>query len=235
MKKFYTLVSSEKTQNGYNVLLDGNTLKTQEKSTFHAPNESIANRVVEEWSSQNETIHPDAMPFTQILSTKIDRIAHMREAIKQTLLKYIDTDLICYMTENPEELAKQQSEIWGPWQNWFEKSAGVDLKTTNGLEAVEQSHEVHEFISRYIDGLDDDHFTILQLVASVSGSVILSIAFTDGKASADDILTAIYIEENFKNTLYDAEKYGEDPVIEKKKKADKANLFAYQDYLQSLS
>lgn len=235
MKKFYTLVSTEKCAGGYNILLDSRILKTQDKLDLLAPNEDIANRVVREWADQSDFIVPDTMPFTQILSTKIDRIAQDRDAITQVLLKYVDTDLLCYLASAPDGLVHAQNKKWACWRSWFEGEFGVEpLETTTGLDALKQEQAIHQSIAHYIEGLADDHFTVFQLVASMSGSLLLSMAFTAGKARSDEVFEAMYVEEHFKDTLYNAEKYGVDPIAEKKQKEDKDNLQAYEDYLSSL-
>ena len=236
MKKFYTVVSTEKCEGGYNILLDSRTLKTQGKVPLFAPNEDIANRVVREWADQTDMIVPDTMPFTQVLSTKIDRIAQNRNAITEVLLKYVDTDLLCYLAATPEGLVQAQKEKWACWRFWFEETFGgaESLKTTTDLKACKQEPSIHKNIEKYITSLDDDHYTVFQLIASMSGSLLLAMAFTAGKAGCDEVFEAMYVEEHFKDALYNAEKYGVDPIAEKKQRADQDDLRAYEDYLSSL-
>lgn len=234
MKRFYKLVSTEKVEGGYHILLDGRPVKTKAKAFLCAPNEGVADRLMQEWAAQTDDIVPDTMPFTQILNTQIDRVSAERDVMSATILKYLDTDLLCYPTDMPEELAKQQHKIWQPFLDGFEKEFGHALRTTTTLEAVKHPAEAHEAVARYVHGLDDAHFTILQLVTSVSGSLILALAMVRSGASASVALEACFVEETFKDALYNAEKYGEDPMLEKSKKSAMLDFSAAEDYIALL-
>ncbi len=231
MKRFYKLVSIDKTDNGYHILLDGKPVKTKSGAFLCASNKAIATRIMQEWASQGDNILPDTMPFTQILNTKIDRVSCERAAMRAYILKYLNTDLICYFANNPKDLVNQQKDKWQFWINWFENEFDCNLKTTTGLFALTQSQKAYDAAARYIDALDDEHFTILQLITSVSGSIILSIALTKGAASARQIFDACFVEENFQETLYDSEKHGGDPMLIKEQKASMQDFQAAQDYL----
>ena len=235
MKRFYKMVSTEQSGDGYHILLDGRSVKTKSGQNLHAYNEAIANHIVEEWASQGDDIIPDTMPFTQILNTKQDRVSQERDAMCVSVLKYLDTDLICYFADDPQALIDLQKEQWQPILDWFEQEFSVVLKTTSSLVAVTQPDEAHKVVQDYVESLEDEHFTILQLVTSVSGSLLLALAFMHGAIDAQGVFDACYVEETYKNTLYNAEKYGVDPMLEKTQQSVMADLSAAQDYLQALS
>ena len=88
MKRFYTLVSTQKEQGGYLVMLDGRAVNTPAKTKLLCETENLANEVVKEWAAQVETIKPDTMPLTQLVSTKLDQVAQQREAMTKEVLKY---------------------------------------------------------------------------------------------------------------------------------------------------
>ncbi len=235
MKRFYTLVSTEKTgDSGYGIFLDGKPVKTRAGRLLSAPNLDVANKVVREWSAQEDRVEPDTMPFTQILNTKIDRVADARAAISASILKYLDTDLICYPAPEPDELCSRQEKYWQPHRNWFNQHFGCNLLVTTDLQALSQPQELHNIVRDYVDSLNDDLFTILQLVTSLSGSLILSLAFVNGQASAKDVFDARFVEENYKSDLYNADKYGVDPSLEKSQEQIMRDLTAAGEYLELL-
>lgn len=231
MKKFYKLVSTSPQDGGYHILLDGRSVKTKSGSPLLAPNERVANAIVKEWMAQGDEIIPDTMPLTQILNTQMDRVRSERSVMMQSIQKYLDTDLICYIADVPAELVNRQERLWSPWREWFYQKFGVALETTSGLAALKQPVEAHESVGQYIKSLNDDNFTVLQLVTALSGSVILALAFVEGSAKAQDVYDASFVEEQFKDDLYDSEKYGSDPMIEKKQKAMLSDLHACEIYL----
>lgn len=234
MKRFYKMVSTKETGNGYEVLLDDRSVKTPAKNTLTAPSKTLADFVMQEWARQEDQILPDTMPLTQILSTKIDRVSQEREAMTAALLKYLDTDLICYHTDDPPELEQKQKEAWQPWLDWFKNEFGSELQTTSGLTALSQSPEAHEAVQTYVTDIDDDKFTALGLAVPLCGSLVLGLAFTKNAITADDAFAAARVEERFKADIYDEEKYGPDPAQEKKDKAALADLQAAENFLKAL-
>jgi len=235
MKRFYKLVSTQKTNGGYLVTLDGRPVKTAMKHELLAANEDIANALVREWSAQEEAIVPDTMPITQILNTKIDRVTHERSAIEVYVFKYLDTDLLCYRTDNPPELKTAQENAWDEYLTWFENEYCTPLETTYGLSALSQPKATHEKAQAAIKDLNDDHFTVLQLITSLSGSIVLALAAIHGKADAKQIYAAMRVEENFKAEIYNEEFYGGDPAQEEKDKAIQLDLNAAVEYLTLLN
>ncbi len=234
MKRFYNLVSIDKVDNGYHILLDNRPVKTKLKAFLCAPNEAIASRISCEWANQGDDIIPDSMPFMQILTTQIDRVSKERDVMSAAIFKYLDTDLLCYVATAPEGLVKLQQDKWQIWLDWFEGEFGYKLETTTGLAALTHAASAHKAVADYVGGLDDRCFTILQIVTSVSGSLILGLALVKGAANASQILDACFIEEMFKDTLYDADKYGADPILEKAQKSAMQDLTAAHDYLSLL-
>lgn len=235
MKRFYKLVSTQKADGGYLIMLDGRPVKTALKAELLASNENLANALVLEWSGQQDDIIPDSMPLTQILSTKIDRVAKERDAMQSLLFKYLDTDLLCYRTDQPSELKKAQQEAWDPHLEWFETEYGTTLETTEELTALEQPKTAHQAVQSKVKKLDDDKFTIVQLITSTCGSLILGLAALAGKANADEIYTAMRVEEHFKAEIYNEDFYGGDPAQEEKDKAIQEDLKASMQYLELLA
>ena len=144
MKRFYKLVSTEKVGGGFYILLDGKPVKTKSGAHLLASNEAIANRLMQEWAAQEEHILPNTMPFTQIINTIIDRVSVERDVMSAAVLKYLDTDLICYFADEPEALVKLQKDKWQPWLDWFEGKFDCKLKTTTDLAALTQEQSAHD-------------------------------------------------------------------------------------------
>lgn len=235
MKRFYTLVSTHAVDEGFEIHLDGRPVKTPMKQTLHAPNEAVANALQAEWAGQGEEITPDDMPLTQILSTQIDRIGAERHTIETTLLKYLDTDLICYFTEHPPTLKTAQEDAWMPYLRWFETYFKTPLATTTDIKAITQAPAAHRAVKDYVSALDDAYFTVLQLIASLAGSITLAMAALEEGKSTADLFTAMRVEENFKAEIYNEDFYGPDPAQNEKDQATKTELDAALHYLSLLS
>ncbi|MCK5373930.1 MAG: ATP12 chaperone family protein [Alphaproteobacteria bacterium] len=235
MKRFYKLVSHEENPEGCAILLDGRAVKTKSGALLYAQNEEIANEIVREWAGQGEEINPDTMPFTQILNTRIDQVSKKREAMSVTVLKYIDTDLICYPTDMPQELYELQEQHWGKWREWIKERFGYDLFVTTGLNVLEQKKELKEAVTGHIDAMSDDIFTLLQVVVPLSGSLVLGLALIEGQARADEIFKACFVEEHYKDGIYMVDEYGRDPLSEHKQQSCLRDLETCETYRRHLT
>lgn len=234
MKRFYKITSVEKTDGGYKVMLDGKPVKTKSGRLLLAPNERIANAIMREWAAQVELIKPDTMPLTQIVNTCLDRVSVERGTMERNILKYLDTDLLCYRADRPNELVERQNMLWQRGLDWFEQRFSSTLLVTSGLFALKQPQEAHTAVSNYVRALPDDVFTILQIVTSLAGSLVLGLAFIERAITPEQVFSAMYVEEQFKEDLYDAEKYGSDPLLVKVQAAAKIDLDGCDVYLSML-
>ncbi len=235
MKRFYKTVSTLNAKGaGYHILLDGKPIKTKSGKPLSAENEAIANIIMQEWAAQKGTINPDSMPFMQLLSTKIDRVSTERKTMSAEILKYLDTDLLCYRAAHPPALVDLQNTKWQPWLDWFAKTYAAKLATTTSLSALHHPDSVHKAVSEKVESLDDSQFTALQLATAISGSIILALALIEGKAGARDVLDAYFLEEDYKDSLYNAEKHGPDPLIAGRKKSALQDLEACALYIALL-
>lgn len=231
MKRFYTLASHKKVDGGYEIQLDGKVVKTPSGQPMVTLTKSLADVIIAEWGAQEDKIKPDTMPMTQILTTKIDKIRD-REAITEAAMRYLDTDLVCYWAKEPADVAARQKEVWGRWVKWFDTHFEVPLYTTTKIEALTQDPEAHKRAWNYIESLDDAYFTILHIVTSLSGSLILALAFTEGEITPEELFEASYLEELYRGELYNEELHGAAPNEEAEREDFKRDIAAAQTYLE---
>lgn len=233
MKRFYKLVSVNQEAEGWTIHLDTKPVKTPGRVPLLASSEALANAVAGEWMAQETVIDPESMPLTQILSTQIDQVQTQRDAMSAEVLKYLNTDLLCYRAgKEPEGQAEKQIESWDPWLEWFQTRFETPLETTIDLVALKQPPAAHEAVKAAVEALDDVKFTVLQLTVPLSGSLVLSLAFVEGAITPQQIFDATHVEEHFKDAIYDAEKHGIDPLQEKKDVAMMRDLEAAAEFLK---
>ncbi|HEY8191014.1 MAG TPA: ATP12 family protein [Alphaproteobacteria bacterium] len=234
MKKFYKVVTAAPVFGGYEIHLDGRPVKTPGAAPLVAPTQKLADVIVREWAGQDKDIVPESMPLTQILITAQDRVPRERAVMEKTVLAFLDTDLLCYRAVLPAAVAERQSREWDPWLDWFEKKYGVPLQTTESLLAVKQPDEAHAVVAAAVRVLDHMAFTVLQLAASLSGSLVLGLAFVTGAATPEQVFAAAHVEESFKGEIYDEAKYGVAPNDEKRRAGMLRDLEAARAFLSLL-
>jgi len=215
VKKFYKLVTIQKENNLYKIHLDGKIIKTPSGGQLSSDNKEVAEIIMEEWASQTDVINPKTMPVTQIITTFMDRVSKERDAMHDLLVAYFNTDLICYHAPDPPEMKNRQEKEWGKWLDWFEQRYNHKLDITYGLSAIKQADDINWVIDREVRNLSDINFTLLQLVTSISGSIILGLAFIYKSASPEDIFNATNVEESIKAEIYNEAFYGKSPTQEK--------------------
>jgi chaperone required for assembly of F1-ATPase len=233
MKKFYKSVSIQEIDQGYSICLDGKAIKTQNKNLLFTKKKNLADLIVKEWDSQGEDIKASYMYFTQFLGTAIDYICIQRNIISEKLMNFLNTDLLCFRTTYPADLANRQETLWDPWIKWFDKEAGVELKVTRDLIALEQPGKAIAYVGSVLEKLDDNALTICHFITTLSGSIILGLAFIEGKISPEEVLEIINVEDNYKAEVYNEAHHGRAPHVETKLDLLKAELAASEQYLQA--
>ena len=216
MKKFYHLVAVNHYPEGYAVLLDAKPIRTPQGQLLLCPNEDLANAVMGEWVAQVETIKPDTMPITQLVTTYLDKVQGQREILQPEVMNFLDTDLLCYRAGDPPAFAARQEMVWDPVLSWFQDSFSVKVQTTTELAALRQDPQVHQSVETYVRNLSDAYFSILQIVTAETGSLLLAIAFLEKAVTPQDAFNAAQAEELLKSEIYNEEFYGKAPDIEKK-------------------
>lgn len=219
MKRFYKEISlGSEEGNRFSILLDGKPVKTPSGKVLSTPNKVIAEVMSEEWGAQKETINPQTMPVTQMVTTHLDHVSLYRSDIERQILNYLDTDMLCYRAEDTgvtSAMAKRQAGKWDKWVGWFNGKSATILKTTTELNAIKQDDIAHEYAKARVTAMDDFEFTLLQILTAETGSFILALAYLDEDMSPRDMLETANVEDFLKSEIYNTDFYGQDPHLEK--------------------
>ena len=113
-KRFYESVGMEEREEGFSITLDGKSVKTPAKNLLTLPTREAAELVVAEWAGQGETIDPAALVLRDMADHALDVIASDRAAVIADLLRYAETDTLCYRADPDEPLHARQIELWEP-------------------------------------------------------------------------------------------------------------------------
>ncbi len=229
-KRFYKVVSVDTQGDQHRILLDGRPVKTPLKKTLDTPHRALAQAVADEWQAQKTEIDPVAMPLTRLLSTSIDRVAMERPAMMQSLLAYIDTDLLCYRAPHPAVLKQRQAAVWQPILDWLEATHGIGLTVAQGVLPVSQPTSAGLAAAALLAQLSNDKFTALQVGAAATGSVGLGIALAHGHLNAAEVFAASQLDETFQN-----ETWGEDYEAMERRRRIEAEVAAVGRFLALIS
>lgn len=213
MKRFYKDASaSAAADGGYTVLLDGKTVKTPKRVMLSLPNVPMAEAIAEEWRVQGDNIDPQTMPLTRLAFAAIDVVTPERERVAEQVLKYAETDLLCYRAEDPPELVARQAQAWSPLLDWAAEIYGARLKVASGIRHVAQPGEAITELQQAITRYDEFELAALRTATTITGSLILALALAEEEVSADEAFAAATLDETFQ-----AEKWGFDAEAEKRR------------------
>jgi chaperone required for assembly of F1-ATPase len=219
MKRFYKDVTSQATDGGWHVLLDGRLVKTPGKAPLLLPSQRIADAIAGEWAAQGDTIDTHAMPITRYANTTLDRVIPRRSEVVDDIAKYAGTDLICYRAQFPADLVGLQAEAWDPLVAWARRRYDAVLRVTAGVMHAPQPDATLAALRRAVNGTQSWALAPLHSAVSITGSLVIGLALLDGELGADTAWRAGQLDE-----LYQIERWGEDAESAKARAARRADL-----------
>ncbi len=205
MKRFWKAATFEQTDGGFDVRLDGRSVKTPAKRALILPTESMACQVALEWDAQEETVDPTAMPWTRSANAAIDKVSTQRLEVMGHLASYAETDLLCYRAEGPESLVERQNLAWNPLLDWTAEKYGARLTLASGVMPVSQSQANLERLAATMRGMSAFQLTGFYDLVTLTGSFLLALAATEGKESPEALWAHSRLDE-----LWQIEQWGED-------------------------
>jgi chaperone required for assembly of F1-ATPase len=220
-RRFYKAVSTQPTDGGFAVTLDGRIPKTPAKASLMLPNLASAQLVAAEWDAQGEAVIPASMPLTRLVNVAIDRADETRAAMIDEVVKYAGTDLVCYRAPSPKSLVAAQAAAWDPLMEWAVHTYGVELITTFDAMAISQPTASLAALRTAIDRFDSWHLTALAFANGLAGSAIVALALVDRFIDGETAFKAIRVEENWQ-----AARWGADPDEEHVANARRLDLVA---------
>lgn len=202
-RRFYSEVTTAPATGatGFAILLDGRQAKTPAKSALSVPTAALARAIADEWAAQATVIDPATMPLTRIANTAIDAVCVRHAEVRDDLLKYAASDMLCYRADSPAGLVARQQEVWDPILRWLHTTTGAQLRLATGIQHVTQPPDSLRAIAAGFDRLvpTDDPFRLAaaHVMTTLTGSVVLAIAVLAGERSAEAAWTAAHVDEDW--------------------------------------
>ncbi len=204
-KRFWTEVAVVPEGERFGVTLDGRSVRTPLKAPLAVPTRDFAEEIAREWAEQEGEIRPAAMPATRLANAAIDKVAAQREEVVEMLASYGGTDLLCYRAERPEKLVERQRAGWDPLLAWAAEALGADLAIGSGVMPVAQGEGDLRRLREAVAGMDAFALAAFHDLVVLSGSLVLALAVTEGRLSAEDAWRLSRLDEDFQ-----IEEWGED-------------------------
>lgn len=226
MKRVYKTVAVDEQQGGsFFVTLDGRPLRSPGKRPLALPTWQLAEAVAAEWDAQGEDIEPHSMAMMGFAATVADRVAPQREHVVGEIAGYGGSDLLCFLADGPEDLIARQVAQWTPWRERAERRLSVGLAVTSGVMPVRQADETLAAFRAAVAGVGDWYLAPLHTATSITGSLILGLAFIEGELDAIGAFDLSQVDE-----AYQVEKWGQDREAELRRAGLRAEMKAAERF-----
>ena len=205
MKRFYKTVTVVQGGGGWQVQLDGRPVKTPAKAPLTLPTQALAAAIAAEWEGQGAEVVPETMPLTPYVCSALDRVAPAKAQIIATASAFVETDLLCYPTDAPQELRDVQDRLWLP----LLEKMDWPFRQADGLTAVAQDPGVRRQATAWLESLEPFTLTAVTSLIEASGSFVLSYGLVMGLWDLATVSEACMLEER-----YSLKKWGSDEEAE---------------------
>ena len=197
-KKFYDDVSVTERNGQFAIELDGKSAKTPEKSMLAFSNAAIAEVAALEWREQGERIDPMTMPMTRLANTAIDGVATDMQAVKEDIIRYAGTDMLCYRADGPAGLVDRQTSLWDPIIDWAQSALSVRFTLAEGVMHVEQNPQAIGAFGVHVGQIDDPlTLAALHVATSITGSAILAMALLKDEVELKQAWEVAHVDEDW--------------------------------------
>jgi chaperone required for assembly of F1-ATPase len=196
-RRFYEHATVGEGEGGYALLLDGRGARTPARKPLAVSSRPVAEALAAEWEAQGEHIDPATMPLTRIVNSALDGVATQMEAVREEIVRYAGSDLICYRADGPATLAERQEAAWSPLIAFARETLGARLALAEGVMHVEQDSSVLDAIALAIADYDAVSLAALHTIMTLTGSSVIALAVARGLLSAEEAWAAAHVDEDF--------------------------------------
>lgn len=152
-------------------------------------------------------------------------IKQHRAEIIDRLVNFALNDVLLFWSSD-KEVKKEQQEKWLPILRWVDETLNARFKQTTSLEHEKSDKKAINELKKYLDGLSDKELTSFYIAALNMRSVLLAVALIKGHINATEAFELSELEE-----LYQARKWGSEPVAEARRNSIKDSLISAEKYL----
>lgn len=202
-KRFYRDVDVVRSEDGFQITLDGRPLKTPgRKNLVVLPALSLAQAMAEEWAAQETYINPATMPMTRLINSAVESGEEMVPAFREEVGKFVGNDLLLYRADSPQELVADQERVWDDVLVKVARKFEVGFQPTIGIIHQPQPVNTLKTLDSALEGQGLLSLTALVSITGLTGSGILAIALLHQLVTADEAWVAAHVDEDHQIRLW---------------------------------
>ncbi|MHA7819259.1 MAG: ATP12 family protein [Erythrobacter sp.] len=225
MKRFYKEATTNSTDQGWQVALDGRGVKTVKGQAQCVPSKALARALAAEWDAQGDEIDPVSLPLRDMADYALDMVCADAQAVIDKLLRYGDTDTLLYRADPDEPLYSRQQELWEPIVAAFEAKHAVELVRVSGIVHRSQTDPTVARLRAVLGEQDGFTLAALEAMASLAASLVVALAALDPDADAEKLWDAASLEEEWQADLW-----GRDEEAEERRARRRADFLRAREF-----
>jgi len=226
VKRFYKDVAVEPVDGGFRVTLDGRGIKTAMGRPQVVPTRALAEAMAAEWATQGEELNLATFFFRDLADYAIDIAATDPAAEIPGILRFAETDTLCYRGEPEEPLYQRQSELWEPLLTAIAARHGLAFERVSGILHRPQPPETLEKLRILLEAQHPFILAATRTMASLAASLVVALAALDEGADPKTLWAAANAEEDWQAELWGWEWTAEEKRAKKLHEFTKAMEFA---------
>ncbi|CCU99030.1 unnamed protein product [Malassezia sympodialis ATCC 42132] len=180
------------------VQLDKRSLRTPGGNKLTVPSDRplLACLIAQEWDEQTQVVKPHSLPLTSLVSRAIDGLSEdrTRKDVEEFLMRYFDTDAVCFHQDQPAALVKLQKERWVPLIDWARRYLQIPINIAQGTLTHKQPDEAKAKLTRLLAGLPPLDLAALERAVMTSKSMIIGLALVHRHIEAEQAALAAEVE-----------------------------------------
>ena len=202
MKRFFKAVTVGPEDTGWQVFLDGRGIKTACGKPQVVPSRALAEAMAAEWAGQGEEIDASAFRCRDLADYAIDIAGPDRATVIAAVLRFAETDTLCYRAEPGSALYPRQLDVWEPLLTAAEQRWDVHFERVNGVIHRPQPATTLARMARVLEVQDSFTLAALHTLASLAASLVGALAAIVPGADADMLWNAANLEEDWQAELW---------------------------------
>lgn len=197
-KRFYERAEAVADDGAFAIALDGRRARTPGGRPLVLPDRTIAAAAAAEWAAQGERIDPATMPLTRLANSAIDGVAERMPSVRDAVLAFAASDLLCYRAGEPAGLAARQRALWDPILAAVERRYGARFVLAEGVVPVAQPAATLAALAQAFAAFEEPfRLTALHLATTLTGSALIALALAAGDIDAEAAWTAAHVDEDW--------------------------------------
>ncbi|KAF9186977.1 ATP synthase complex assembly protein atp12 [Haplosporangium sp. Z 767] len=208
-KRFWETAGIKEVGDRIAVTLDNRVLKTPAGNQLTLPKDQkhLALMIAGEWHGQKALLKSHSLPMTSLVARAIDGFIGNEQGRTETLnrlIKFLDTDSICYQQDFPDSIVEAQKKHWDPILKWVKDEYNLDIKVSEGITYVQQEDEVKEKLRQIVNSMSDIELSAFERATLTAKSFLIGLAVVKRHLSVEKAWMAAQLE-----VLDQIERWGE--------------------------